>query len=111
MFKPTDPVLLSSGPTDQEVEVGDNVTFTCEFQSRLDINATWYLDGEILTDKKIVTSETQSTLYLYEVDQSYSGNYTCEIDNGILYAVTGTGELTVGMHIVLHIVNNCISSN
>ena len=88
--------MLLIEPKDQLVDVGDNVTFTCGFQSRLDINVTWYLDDEILTDNKIVTSENQSTLYLYEVDESYSGNYTCEIDNGILYAVTGTGELTVG---------------
>ena len=49
-----------------------------------------------------VTSENQSTLYLYEVDESYTGNYTCEIDNGILYAVNGTGELTVGKRVILH---------
>ncbi len=88
--------MLLSEPKDQLVDVGENVTFTCEFQSRLDVSVTWYMDDEILTDMETVTSENQSTLYLYEVDESYSGNYTCEIDNGILYTVNGTGELTVG---------------
>ena len=84
------------GPDDQLVEAGDNVTIMCEFSSLLEFEVVWYLNEEILSHVDVRTSYNISTLYLYEVDESNSGNYSCEIDNGILDATTATGELTVG---------------
>ncbi len=90
------PVLILSGPDDQLVGVGDNVTMMCEFLSINDFNVTWYFENEIINDFEIITSENNSILYLYEVDETDTGNYTCIVDNNILDPSNATGELSVG---------------
>ena len=90
-------MLILNEPKDQLVEVGDNVTFMCTFETLNDVIVTWYFNDEIITDyNDIVTSENNSILYLYEVDESHSGSYICKIDDNIFDPINATGELTVG---------------
>ena len=95
-----DPILLLGGPEDQTVEVGSNVTMTCQFLSTIDIQVEWIFNDEPLSvdngSVTIYTSENSSILQLYDVQISDAGNYTCQIHNGIFDLVEATGELIVG---------------
>ena len=96
-------MLLISGPKNQIVSSGDNVTLSCEFQSLLNTSVAWLFNGIQSNAGTVVTTRNRSTLYLQEVTTSQSGNYTCQLDNGISDPVESTGVLVIGRLVnILH---------
>lgn len=95
------PVFLTKGPENITTSVGDNVQFTCEFQSLLDVNALWLHNDIVIDSGTIQTTSNKSTLYLSEVTLSQSGNYSCELDNGIIGKVQASAELVTGNFLLM----------
>ena len=87
------------GLEDRTVEVGDNVTMTCKFMSLLDFEVVWYFNDEVISIGEGITINTDgnsSTIQINNLQQSDTGNYSCEIDNSIIGSVESTARLVVG---------------
>ena len=95
------------GPEDQTVNIGGDVTFSCEIKSLLPFNVVWLLNNTTLSpnsDLTIATTPNTSTLFLNDVSESDAGTYTCQVDNGVSEPVSESGQLTIGKHIQYNLI-------
>ena len=96
------------GPEDQTVNIGGDVTFSCEFKSLLPINVVWLFNNTTLSpnsDLTITTTQNTSTLFLNDVSESDVGTYTCQVDNGVSEPVSESGQLIVGKNIQYNLIS------
>ena len=104
-------LTITKGPQNVTVEVSDDVELTCEFFSQLQANVEWFFNGGSLPPSlKVETMDNISTVFLSNINTSNSGEYTCQLDNGVENTVNASAYVTVGeIHIYINAVELCIA--
>ena len=91
------PLNISEGPENMTVGFSDDAILKCVFFSQLPVTVEWFFNGYPITFTHVIdTSQNASTLSLINVDLSYTGSYTCQVDNGVQAQINASAYLTVG---------------
>ena len=82
MFFTIVPPFILNELQDLRVPVHRNITLECLYEPGLNTNITWLRDESIIDEEGIiVTSDSSSTLSLYNVSIEDSGLYVCLAEN------------------------------
>lgn len=87
---PGQSVCITTHPTSQSVNQGQNIVFTADATSSVSpLTYQWQKDGSDLV------GQTSSTLSVNNVQATDAGDYTCIISNGIESSTTNAATLTI----------------
>ncbi len=89
------PPSITSQPTSQTVNAGNDVTFTASFSGTPPLYIQWRLNGLPLEDTNGVSGASTPNLMLADVQAAHAGTYTVLISNTVGAAISSNAVLTV----------------
>ena len=82
--------MFTARPTDQTIDIGDNVTFTCEaYGGTGPISYRWLFNGdELMADPGHIAGVNTTTLMITCVVATDGGTYSCEATDASIGNIT-----------------------
>ena len=91
------PLRVLEGPKNITLDVSDDVNLNCLFFSEIPVTVKWLFNEQpIYFPYEMQTTENMSTLLLHNVNVSNTGDYLCQLDNGVERVINASGYVTVG---------------
>ena len=87
-------VVLVQQPSDQLVDAGDVVDFTCTSSGSDPLSYQWWKDGSILSESSRVRGSNSPTLTISPVGSADFGNYSCRVTNPVNSVLSEFAVLT-----------------
>ncbi|XP_053328822.1 hemicentin-2 [Spea bombifrons] len=76
------PIILGPNPEDISAVLHSPISLVCDVQSHLNVEITWYKDGEILLPGNgLLLMPGGQVLQIARVQPSNQGTYTCKVEN------------------------------
>ena len=91
------PLSVLEEPENITVDVSDDVSLNCLFFSEIPVTVEWLFNEQpIYFPHEVQTTENMSTLLLHNLNISNTGDYSCQLDNGVESVINASGYVTVG---------------
>ena len=77
----SDSLMITTQPMNETVDIGDNVTISCEASGGTNpIKYRWLFNGrELMADPGHISGVNATTLMITDVTVNDGGNYSCEV--------------------------------